>query len=278
MTTLTENHTYLATVSNPRQIHDLPSNNSTAKQLYSFPKAKRFPDVLYRPNCSQAFYDVDPKLFRETRTTVFKGGIRSDFTKFGEETPPPNSYDVKNFSVGWKKGIGITFGKGRDECKDLQTLILKDISNVPGPGTYDNPDPLKKTKNFSFRIRRKEMEKEVLEVGPGQYNVPETINSRTFNFNSRYKNIPTTKIMPPSQSLRKVPRAQSQPHFYDLKTDINPKGIYYTSKFKNSQCRTFGKSNRMIRRAPSAKPGPGSYRLPSEFGFYQSSKALAEKK
>ena len=272
MSTPTENRAYLATISNPRQIHDHPFNTSSAKQLYSFPKAKRFPDQLYRPNCNLAFYDVDAKLFRDNKTTVFKGGNRFDFTRQGENTPGPTAYDVKNNTVGWK-GQGVSFGKSREECKDIQALIQRDLNKMPGPGTYTVPDPLRNTRNFSFRIRRKMLDKEELEVGPGQYNIPETINQKTFNFNSRFKNIGTAKIMPMSQTKRKIPKSQSQPAFYDLKTEINPKGLYHSSKFKNSQCRSFGKAGRMFGRAPSAKPGPGAYTAPSDFGLYLSSKA-----
>ena len=277
MKTPTDDRGYLATISNPQQIHNLPSNNSKTKSLYSFPKAKRFPDQLYKPNCSQAFYDVDNKLFRNNKTTVFKGGGRFDFTKLSGNAPPPNAYDVKNFNLGLDKNKGVSFGMSREQCKDLQALVMKARSGFPGPGAYDSPDPLKKGRNFSFRIRTKQHDKDEIEVGPGQYNVPETINSKTFNFNSRFKNIATTKIVPISQSRRKIPKSQSQPVFYDLHTEINTKGTYYSSKFKNSICSSFGKQPRMANRVPSGKPGPGAYRVYSEFGLYLSSKALKEK-
>ena len=262
---------YLATISNPRQIHDLPCNTSHSKQLYSFSKANRFPDALYKPNCSLAFYDVNPTLYRSQRFTQFKGCNRSDFTAQCENTPPPDTYDVKNFTIG-RKGHGISFGKSRADCKDLQSLINRDLARVPGPGTYDMPDPKKAGRNFSFKLRTKAVDWQRVDVGPGQYNVPETINAKTFNFNSKFKNVGTAKIMPMSQAKRRVPRSASQPAFYDLKTDINVRGNYYSSKFKNSMCRSFGKALREGKRIPSAKPGPGTYRSPSEFGLYLSSR------
>ena len=269
-------HPYLLTVSNPRQIHDLPCNTSHTKQLYSFSKASRFPEGLYKPNCNLVFYEVNPMHYRSQRTTAFKGCNRSDFTKHNENTPPPNSYEVKNFAMG-KKEKGISFGKSRADCKDIQSLICKDLAKVPGPGAYETPDPIKKGRNFSFKLRTKEPDWQRLDVGPGQYNVPETINSKTFNFNSKFKNVATSKIMPPAQGKRRVPRSMSQPAFYDLKTDINTKGAYFSSKFKNSMCRSFGKALRSSKRIPSAKPGPGTYRSPSEFGLYLSSRILKQK-
>lgn len=268
-------HPYLLTVSKPSQIHDLPSNDSQSKQLYSFSKANRFPDALYKSNCSLVFYEINPKNYRCQRTTAFVGGNRSDFTKFSENTPPPNMYEVKNFQMG-KKNQGVSFGKSRADCKDLQSLINRDLANVPGPGTYNMLDPKKSKSNFSFKLRTKQPDWQRLDVGPGQYNVPETINSKTFNFNSKFKNVPTSKIMPEGHTKRRVPRSVSQPVFYDLKTDINPKGAYSSSKFKNSMCRSFGKALRGSTRVPSARPGPGNYRMPSDFGFYVSSRAAKQ--
>lgn len=263
---------YLATVSKPRQIHDLPCNTSHTKQLYSFTKANRFPDMHYKSNCSLAFYDTNPALYRSQRFTAFRGCNRSDFTKQCENTPPPCAYNVKNFETGGK-GKGAAFGKSRDECKDLQSLINRDLAKVPGPGTYDLPNPRKNDKNFSFKLRTRQPDWQRLDVGPGQYNVPETLNARTFNFNSKFKNTGTSKIDPPPQGKRRLPRSASQPAFYDLKTELNAKGTYNSSKFKNSMCRSFGKALRESRRVPSARPGPGTYRAPSEFGLYLSSRA-----
>ena len=277
MATQLENHSYLATISNARQIHDQPVNTSQAKQLFSFPKAGRFINNVQKSNCNQAFYMVDSKLFRSNITTTFKGGSRADFVDQNNNVPAPTAYDVKNFSVGWKKDKGVSFGKGRDECKDIQALIQMDLNKMPGPGTYNFQDPLKSSKNFSFRIRTKPLESNNIEVGPGQYSIPETINAKTFNFNSKFKNIATAKIMPDTHVQRRVPRNQSEPAFYDLKTEINTKGLYFSSKLRNSRCRSFGKASRMFNRAPSAKPGPGAYRIPSDFGFYVSSKALKNK-
>lgn len=272
MTTQNIEHPYLATVSNPQQIHDFPVNNSSAKQLFSFSKSTRFPDKYYKPNCNIVFYDVDPKLFRSNRTTAFKGGNRSDFTKKADDVPPPNAYEVKNFNLGGAKGRGASFGKSRSEIKDLQALIDKDLSRVPGPGTYNNPDMIKSARNFSFRLKTQPLDSLKVDVGPGQYNVPETINAKTFNFNSKFANVPTSKIMPPALGKRRVPRTLSQPSVYNLKTELNTQGTYFLSKFKNSMCRRFDKANRQFYRLPSAKPGPGEYLAPSEFGFYLSSK------
>lgn len=57
---------------------------------------------------------------------------------------------------------------------------------------------------------------------------------------------------------------------------MSPEGKYVSSKHNSSFCRPFPKENRASLVPKLKTPGPGFYRLPSEFGYYQSSKIKQE--
>jgi hypothetical protein len=67
---------YLQTASNFKQIHDFPLNTSTTKQLWSFPKTKRFENKDPKNAHTDAMYSVPEKLYRNQRAASFGRGNR----------------------------------------------------------------------------------------------------------------------------------------------------------------------------------------------------------
>lgn len=58
--------------------------------------------------------------------------------------------------------------------------------------------------------------------------------------------------------------------------DLSPKGKYVSSKIHNCLTSTFHGSERKFLGDKTITPGPGNYRLPSDFGYYDSTKKLGE--
>lgn len=274
MTDTTDNN-YLATVSNPRQIHDHPANTSHTKALYSFPKADRFPDSTFKSPCNVVFYDYNNTLFKDNRAYSI-GGIRDkDLMVMNRDVPAPDAYDVKYYNIGnLNKKRGFSFGAPNQKNSDRGFGRNK---NVPGPGAYNLKRDLQ-GKPFTFRIRTKKPRDENVDVGPGQYNIPNTLDPSKRNLLSTIKSAPNVKLVPPHQNKSKIPLPKIDVGFYDAKCQINDKGVYYLSNYKSSCVRTFGKSQARFIHKLNDMPGPGEYRAPSEFGYYESSTALDKNK
>ena len=66
------------TISNCDEICSSPTNNSTSKMLYSFPKTSRFP--ARHPTHCDHFYDI-PSTIQSCRTTSLGFGHKYDFTE-----------------------------------------------------------------------------------------------------------------------------------------------------------------------------------------------------
>ena len=80
------------TISTPAQICGSQLNTSKSKQLYSFPKTKRF-NENYKPLCD-IFYKTSSSITK--RKAAFGYGIKSDFTSGKFLTPAPNQYGIKS--------------------------------------------------------------------------------------------------------------------------------------------------------------------------------------
>jgi len=148
----------------------------------------------------------------------------------------------------------------------------------PGPGAYDVREKNKLTLSYSFRPRT---EVEALTSpkfvpGPGAYPVF-TATSPTGRYPISKFNNSKAAMFSPSRSRRfyELKPGFPGPGTYTPTASIRDDGSYFVSKFKSSMCRTFSKgirkNNSLISFGP-AVPGPGSYRVPSEFGYYESSK------
>ena len=75
-------------VSSPEQICKSQLNTSKSKQLYSFPKSRRFKEYT-RPLCD-SIYNIPDKFSK--RKAAFGYGDKTDFTKDRQKTPAPNNY------------------------------------------------------------------------------------------------------------------------------------------------------------------------------------------
>lgn len=105
-----------------------PTNSSTAKEVHSFSKSKRFPAP--NPECPNAFYSFDSQL--SNRKAAFGYGNKSDFTQTLTVSPPVTKYQIKSF-VEESRSKGKSFGLDREKLPDNSYLIPQ-MQKVPGPG------------------------------------------------------------------------------------------------------------------------------------------------
>lgn len=267
--TVAREHRFLDVVSTPNQIHNLPVNRSASKQLYSFSKASRFPDINFRPQCSEAFYDIPSSLLRSSRSCSLGKGQKYDFTKITGANPAPNAYNITINTVEKNSSLKASIGISRDMAPQFGIMPHK-ASNLPGPGAYD-PKELRSQRTSQFRIRPKLPTNFSNSNGPGAYDILKCFDPSKKIPLSQFRSVSNVKIAPASAVAK---REQHQAELYsDTKFQMNKTGVFFNSKYKNSMCRSFGKSTRSITSKRDSNPGPGDYRLPSDFGFYQSSTA-----
>lgn len=112
--------------------------------------------------------------------------------------------------------------------------------------------------------------------GPGTYTDVHTMKLDGKYFVSKYKS-QKCRIIAPARSKRFKKKVRGHgnpgPGQYSKRTiAFNSKGSYFLSKMKNSGCNFFNKSKRSCNTRVSSSPGPGSYRLPSDFGYYESTR------
>jgi hypothetical protein len=256
--------------STPAQIANSPLNNSRSKMLYSFPRAKRLPDLKVS-SCAQAFYELPAA--RSTRSASFGYGHKFDFTKGHENQPAPNAYSLRTES-GSPGKTGFSFGLSREAMKVTGSQFIGE-KNSPGPGAYDTRESNKIKIAFTFRPRPHTDDKaEALKTpGPGTYQVPPSISKNGKYFLSKYKGS-GANIISPARSHRFISFKEGEkpgPGAYETKVGFAPNGSYFVSKFKSSLGKTFGSMSRnSSTRKIETTPGPGSYRLPSDFGYYES--------
>ena len=271
---------FLKTISRPDQIFKHPTNHSPTKQLYSFSHAERFGSSKLKYNCMAEFYSVKESIFKTNRTCSLGKGNRFDFSKNGRDSPPANSYFPKNTNIENNKLKGYSFGLSRESCPQFSIVpFLKSEAQKPGPGAYTPALP-KSQKTASFHIRSVIPRSTNLDVGPGKYNVPSSIQVNKPIMNSKFRSTKSTKFAPLKENKNGKEKENqnstlrnSVKIICDKSHQINKFGVYFNSKYKNSMCRYFGKFERNLVDKSDDFPGPGSYKQVSEFGFYQSSKA-----
>lgn len=258
---------YLEVISTPVQIHNQPTNDSTAKQLFSFPRSERFPAAYYRPHCAEAFYDIPVSLLRSSRACSLGKGKKFDFTRSVVATPGPNAYTVHNHTVAHNSSQKSSIGIARDAAPQFG-ILPQNPGQFPGPGAYE-PHAVPSQKTIQFRIKLQDKSQFVNPNGPGSYDILKAFEPARPVPLSQYKSVHNVKICPSSSA-----KLQTQPQpelFYDTKFQMNKTGVFFNSKYKNSRCRSFGKAQRGWGSAKENQPGPGNYRVPSDFGFYESS-------
>jgi len=116
------------TLSTAQQISNSQLNTSKSKQLYSFPKSKRFND-LKKPICDQ-IYEIPSSISK--RKAAFGYGTKSDFTKGKNTGPAPGHYEIMNqFDNNLGKRKGWFFGESREKMPGAG-IFQKSQINTPG--------------------------------------------------------------------------------------------------------------------------------------------------
>ena len=243
-----------------------PTNNSTAKAQYSFSKATRFPAVS--PTSSN-FYDIPPSFSK--RTTTFGYGQKYDFTSEKEKTPDPGEYKVSADIAS--TGKAFSFGISRDASKRYFEGHFVADPSTPGPGAYPfQPKFGREGRVITIGGKRTEVKVTSLSPGPGAYEQKWETSKGQYVL-STLKSQGVNKFPPPSSP--RFPKSSNSkapaPGSYEVdKGFMRNAQILSTVKFNGS--RKFPMSSREFMRNSNESPGPGAYRLPSEFGYYESSK------
>jgi len=241
--------------------------------LWSFAKSTK-DGTIKESDCSQAFYDL-PSV-RQTRTATFGFGHKYDFTKVATTNPPPNAYDIKSsFTRSTKKGF--SFGMSRDVMSATGSQFIGEKKS-PGPAAYDIREKNKIQIAFSFRPRTQveELTSPKFVPGPGSYPVFTATSPKGRYPISKFKNSCATLFSPArSRRFYDMKPGFPGPGTYPSTPTLKEDGSYFVSKFRSSLCRTFSKGirkNQSMTTFGPGIPGPGYYRVPSEFGYYESSK------
>ena len=275
-------------VSTAEEIAGAQTNNSQAKQLFSFGKADRFPKP---PMSACGVFVYDLPTVQEQRAAGFGYGRKYDFTKErGRGIPAPNTYlSPTDFDRKHPSSPSFSFGVSREQVsKRFIENHPKPDPSVPGPGTYNPLKPLG-TDQLKYTIRPRTSAQSLFSgnsnPGPGTYAPKTGMSSKGEYFLSKYKNSgacsfsPTSSVrfMKPNRAVISMPG----PDRYRPKVGMSDNGEYFVSRFKSSMCRTFSHSSRISQPEEISKrldtPGPGSYRIPSEFGYYVSKHALKKR-
>lgn len=270
------------TASNYEEINRSPTNKSTAKQLYSFPKSSRF--TVINKNLNQVVsYDLPST--KSNRTTSFGYGKRGIFVN-KVTGPPPGSYEpLSQFASRTPTNKGFSFGISRDAySKVYNEKDKKPDKAVPGPGTYQTDERCGKEGlryTLKPRISSNLLKYTTSMPGPGTYDSTPALDLKGTYYNSKFRNS-RASVFSPARSKRFSNYSRNStknlpgPGTYNSTATISKDGNYFLSKFKSSMCRTFYHYNRdtMSRSDKRSQlPGPGMYRLPSEFGYYEPKKA-----
>ena len=278
-------HAYLKSMADPKKIHDNPLNKSPTKMLYSFPSTKRFTSQLPTVTKNAPFYNVTGvNIKKVTRACTLGKGSKYDFTKNQKNTPAPNVYFPKNLSIGVNEKKGFSFGVSRDLAPQQGIMYASKYgSTKPGPGAYTPVVP-KSQVTVTFRIKTSSKKIVNENIGPGKYEFCPSFDPCKKIINSKFKNTKNTKFPPlRNTSLQKLnsPMKSSNDKLLngdiltcDMNHQINKQGVFFNSKYHNSNCRSFSKAERERKDKMFNTPGPGSYLMPSEFGFYCSSKCV----
>ena len=272
-------HPYLKSMVDHKKIHDNPLNNSPAKMQYSFPHANRFTAQIPKSTSNVPFYNVigvNPK--RVNRACSLGKGKKYDFTVNSKFGPSPNIYYPKNFSIGTEVRKGFSFGVSRELAPQNGIMYApKYGGNKPGPGAYTPVFP-KSQVTVTFRIKTASKKQGNENIGPGKYEYCSSFQPCNRIINSKYKSTKNVKIPPirniSLKNLNSPQKPNENPLTCDMTHQINKQGVFFNSKYHNSKCRSFSKADRECKNRLANTPGPGNYIMPSEFGFYSSSKCI----
>jgi hypothetical protein len=270
-------HPYLKCITNSKQVCSHPVNFSPTKQQWSFPHRDRIPKPPGYSLNPVGYHDVNQKIFRSTFAVGIGVGKKAQIATGDKHVPGPDVYFPRNLSIGFQKKNGYSFGLSRERVPQPGTgQILKNAGKFPGPDAY-TPAFWKTGRCVTFKIKPA-LPNHGTAVGPGQYPIVSFVEAQKKACLSSVKGVRSPKYPPigkgASRSRVLRPQSTSATMTCDLKYQINSKGSFFNSKYPNSACRLFNKEVRSQPIKPDNIVGPGAYNLPSDFGIYQSSKAV----
>ena len=248
-------------------------NTSSAKNMYTFSKASRFPKIS-RKGFSDIFYDL-PSV-RMKRTCTFGYGTKSDFTKNTRRYNPKFNDNSSDFGAK-SHGPRYTFSNGREKYGKvyLDTNKLFD-KFVPGPGKYDYLKPFgSDAPKYSMKGK---YDKGLVKEPAPKYNTSYTepcvsilaINPKGKYASSKVNNVNSIKMQ--YDKSRRSDWVTIQTPGPDKYNAVNMFGRIFVSNYFSNE----GKSMAMkwkYKDSRSNYPGPGSYLVHSDFGQYQSKDA-----
>eukprot|EP00347_Sterkiella_histriomuscorum_P017361 403349677 len=233
-----------------------PINNSTSKQLFSFPKERRFkppkkqlaPSFGIGQRFKQLAQSPDGKRNRiltpsnHHKNNSYGGGNQTAyFVKTTEDIELPSDFKQS-------KDKGYSFGASREVYKRVftKTQPFMQDPEMPGPGTYDLKSFVEKLEsdNRQFIIGKRDNHEFPLNYpqypGPGYYQDNTTINSKGNYFHSKFLNSGSQKFSQNPRNFLRIKSTTPGPGSYDPKVLLNKEGQYFVSTYKNSLVRKFG--------------------------------------
>ena len=135
------------------EISRSPINDSVSKQMYSFPKAERFPKLSKNNGRTDQYYSL-PNI-HSIRYTTLGYGQRSDFTASQKGINSKFYGNYSDFDPHHPHEPKFSFANGREKYEKvfIEGSIPND-KNVPGPGKYFLPKPFGYD-GIKFSIRKK---------------------------------------------------------------------------------------------------------------------------
>lgn len=166
------------------QITKFTINCSTSKQMYTFSKSPRFPEIK-RTGYSDTFYTPT---YKSSRQASIGYGNKYDFTRSSRGSNP-QFYSVKrDFDINNHRGPMYSFGLSRDACP-----LTKHDKHSPGPN-YDTTCPLGfRSPKYTMNERYHSTYRSHLHTtpGPGAYGAGLSINDKGKYASSKVRNIPS---------------------------------------------------------------------------------------
>lgn len=177
-------------VSSPDQIKNSQLNTSSAKALYSFPKADRFNSIIKKGDNLNAFYNIGNTISK--RATSFGYGFKHDFTKQIDQIPAPNKYkNVDNMYHHGKRGISMGVGRDKVTFSGFTVNPMK----IPGPGAYSVANRnLPQIKGFTIKQKSSSLKKHWNNPGPGHYEFISTVSGEGKFTISNFRNVTAPSI------------------------------------------------------------------------------------
>ena len=171
-----------------QQITDSQINRSTSKQMFSFPKAQRFPP-LKRTGYSDNFYSLPP--LKHPRSASFGYGKKYDFTEPSKGNQPAFYNGKRDYDPDNLQGPSYTFGISRDKYAKVYYQENKTIDYaVPGAGKYLPKIQGTESPKFTMGVRYSNQSPRKADApGPGAYPSVLQISPNGSYPSSKYRNV-----------------------------------------------------------------------------------------